>query len=110
MTDTPANCRPRERTLFFVAAAVFAVAAMWLLASLVTEATLVNLRGTAGAALIAVVAWAVAVLGVWRSELVRLGTERERVATELARREAIAREFAERVIARDETVRENDSR
>src|SRR4051812_44467169 len=95
MTDTPASRRSRERTLFFVAAAVFAVAALWLLASLpslVTGETLVSLRGSAGAALIAVVACAVAVLAVWRSDLGRLGAERERLTAELARRDAIARQ------------------
>src|SRR3954447_16257422 len=94
MTGTPAQRRPRERTLFFVAAAVFAAAVLWLLASLVTGATLVDSRRSAGAALIAVVACAVAVLAAWRSELGRLraeSEERERLTAELSERDGIAR-------------------
>src|SRR4051794_2538389 len=95
MKGTPAHRRSRERTLFLLAAAVFAAALLWLLGSLVTGATLVDLRRSAGAALIAVVVCGLAVLAVWRSELGRMRAERaerERLDAELRERDAAARQ------------------
>src|SRR3954469_8494080 len=77
MMEKPAQRRPRERTLFLIAAVVFTAAVVWLVIALISGATLVNLRGPAGAAMIGVVACAVAVLAVWRSQLGRLRAERE---------------------------------
>src|SRR3954466_9310854 len=95
MTEKPAQRRPRERTLFLIAAAVFAAAVVWLVIALISGATPVNLRGRAGAAMMGVVACAVAVLAVWRSQLGRLRAEREeseRLAEELRKRDAVARQ------------------
>src|SRR3954449_2137868 len=95
MMEKPAQRRPRERTLFLIAAVVFTAAVVWLVIALISGATLVNLRGPAGAAMISVVACAVAVLAVWRSQLGRLRAEREeseRLAEGGRKRDAVARQ------------------
>src|SRR5215210_359251 len=95
MASQPAPRRPRERTLFLVAAALIAAAALWLLASVLVGATLGELRRGALPVLIVVIAAGAVVLAAWQREGARRRAEREgreRLAAELHEREAVARQ------------------